>query len=92
MNHLKEVGIGAAIHYPIPLHLQRAYASLNYSVGDFPVAEGASSEIISLPMFPQLALEQQATVAEEVRAFAIKSSHKPAESEHASLESAGVTA
>ena len=39
MQHLKEAGIGTGIHYPIPLHLQKAYASLNYSSGDFPVAD-----------------------------------------------------
>ena len=39
MNHLKEVGIGTGIHYPIPLHLQKAYTSLKYAKGEFPVAE-----------------------------------------------------
>ena len=52
MSHLKDAGIGTAIHYPIPLHLQKAYTSLNYSVGDFPVAESAAAEIMSIPMFP----------------------------------------
>jgi dTDP-4-amino-4,6-dideoxygalactose transaminase len=69
MNHLKEAGIGTGIHYPIPLHLQKAYRSLNYSLGDFPAAERASSEIVSLPMFPQLTPEQQAAVAEEILEF-----------------------
>src|SRR5580700_5770164 len=54
MDHLKKAGIGTGIHYPIPLHLQKAYESLNYSVGDFPVTEKAAAEIVSLPMFPQL--------------------------------------
>jgi dTDP-4-amino-4,6-dideoxygalactose transaminase len=62
MNHLKEAGIGTGIHYPVPLHLQNAYAALKYNRGDFPVAECVSSEIISLPMFPQLTSEQQAVV------------------------------
>jgi len=53
MNYLKSAGIGTGLHYPVPLHLQKAYASLKYSQGDFPVAESAASEIISLPMFPQ---------------------------------------
>ena len=52
MSHLKEAGIGTGIHYPIPLHLQKAYTSLNYSPGDFPVTESVAAEIISLPMFP----------------------------------------
>ncbi len=72
MTHLKKSGIGTGIHYPIPLHLQKAYASLNYSVGDFPIAERASAEILSLPMFPQLTVAQQSKVAEAVLAFAGK--------------------
>ena len=70
MNHLKMAGIGTGIHYPIPLHLQKAYASLKYVLGDFPVAERVAAEIISLPMFPQLAARQQSRVVEEVLAFA----------------------
>ncbi len=69
MEHLKKQGVGTAIHYPIPLHLQKAYAGLNYQVGDFPIAEKVSSEIVSLPMFPQLKPEQQARVVEEIGAF-----------------------
>jgi dTDP-4-amino-4,6-dideoxygalactose transaminase len=76
IGHLKNAGIGTGIHYPIPLHLQKAYASLSYSVGDFPVAERASAEIISLPMFPQLTTQQQARVIEEVLAFASKAPPK----------------
>jgi dTDP-4-amino-4,6-dideoxygalactose transaminase len=70
MNHLKDAGIGTGIHYPIPLHLQKAYASLNYGEGAFPVAERVAEEIISLPMFPQLTDGQQARVVEAVLAFA----------------------
>jgi dTDP-4-amino-4,6-dideoxygalactose transaminase len=92
MSHLKGTGIGTGIHYPIPLHLQNAYTSLNYSSGDFPAAERASTEIVSLPMFPQLTSEQQATVADEIRAFTAKSFYKPAESEHISLASARLSA
>jgi len=66
MEELKKAGIGTAIHYPIPLHLQKAYASLKYRPGDFSVAETVAAEILSLPMFPQLTTEQQATVAGEV--------------------------
>src|SRR5208282_4601863 len=69
MNHLKEAGIGTAIHYPVPLHLQKAYSSLNYRVGDFPVTEKVSAEIVSLPMFPQLTAEQQNRVIEEIGNF-----------------------
>lgn len=69
MEHLKNAGIGTAIHYPIPLHLQKAYASLNYHKDDFPVAERVAPEIVSLPMFPQLAPEQQARVVSEIAAL-----------------------
>ena len=71
MNHLKDAGIGTGIHYPIPLHLQKAYASRNYVEGDFPVAERVAAEIISLPMFPQLTDGQQARVVEAVLTFAV---------------------
>ena len=70
MNHLKMAAIGTGIHYPVPLHLQKAYASLKYGQGDFPIAERAATEIISLPMFPQLTSRQQSRVVEEVLAFA----------------------
>jgi len=72
MKHLKDAGIGSAIHYPVPLHLQRAYVSMNYGAGDFPVTESAAAEIVSLPMYPQLKLEQQEKVAAEVIAFATR--------------------
>jgi dTDP-4-amino-4,6-dideoxygalactose transaminase/acetyltransferase-like isoleucine patch superfamily enzyme len=66
---LKQAHIGTGIHYPIPLHLQKAYSSLNYHAGDFPVAERVAREIVSLPMFPQLTPAQQVRVANEVMAF-----------------------
>jgi len=66
---LNDQGIGTGIHYPIPLHLQKAYNSLNYLPGDFPNTELAAAEIISLPMFPSLTAKQQARVVDEVRRF-----------------------
>ena len=72
MSYLKTAGIGTGIHYPIPLHLQKAYVSLNYSNGDFPVAERVASEIVSLPMFPQLTEQQQTKVVKEILAFTSK--------------------
>jgi dTDP-4-amino-4,6-dideoxygalactose transaminase len=69
MKHLKHAGIGTGIHYPIPLHLQKAYAAMNYAKGDFPVTEKAAEEIVSLPMFPQLTEAQQAHVFGEIRTF-----------------------
>src|SRR6266852_729930 len=67
---LAEAGIGTGIHYPIPLHLQKAYEHLKYKNGDFPVTERAALEIVSLPMFPQLSESQQEEVAMKVREFA----------------------
>jgi dTDP-4-amino-4,6-dideoxygalactose transaminase len=69
MEQLKRAGIGTAIHYPIPLHLQKAYESLNYRKGDFPVAEKVAPQILSLPMFPNLTAEQQSRVIEAISAF-----------------------
>jgi dTDP-4-amino-4,6-dideoxygalactose transaminase len=69
IQHLKAAGIGTGIHYPIPLHMQKPYLSLNYRPDDFPVASQAAVEIVSLPMFPQLTSEQQARVADEVHRF-----------------------
>jgi len=66
MERLKTAGIGTGIHYPIPLHLQKAYAQLNYRPGDFPASEAAAAQIVSLPMFPQLRADQQSRVAEEL--------------------------
>ena len=68
-RHLNQAGIGTGIHYPVPMHLQKAYAWLDYISEDFPVATKVASEILSLPMFPQLTAKQQATVAAEIQAF-----------------------
>lgn len=56
--HLTEAGVGSLIHYPIPPHLQQAYASLSYQPGDFPIAEVMANGVLSLPMFPSMTLEQ----------------------------------
>jgi dTDP-4-amino-4,6-dideoxygalactose transaminase len=69
IEHLKQAGISTGIHYPIPLHLQKAYAHMGYGKGSFPVTEKAAAEILSLPMFPQLTSGQQARVAREIHAF-----------------------
>jgi dTDP-4-amino-4,6-dideoxygalactose transaminase len=69
MASLIDAGIGTGIHYPIPLHLQKAYSSLNYLPGDFPLAERAASEIVSLPMFPTLTQEQQFRVVAAIGRF-----------------------
>jgi dTDP-4-amino-4,6-dideoxygalactose transaminase len=64
---LNAAGIGAGIHYPVPLHLHGALSDLGYREGDFPEAERAANEILSLPMYPQITGEQQGRVAEELR-------------------------
>ena len=67
---LKRRGIGTLIHFPIPLHLQPAFASLGGKRGDLPVVERASSEILSLPLYPELADAAAERVVAEVRAAA----------------------
>ena len=66
VKQLAQEKIGSGIHYPVPLHLQKAYAALAYTPGDFPVTEKVSRAIISLPMFPTLTAEQQARVTDVV--------------------------
>jgi dTDP-4-amino-4,6-dideoxygalactose transaminase len=77
MDFLKNEGIATGIHYPIPLHMQKAYDNLSYAPGDFPVSERVAAEIVSLPMFPQLTADQQAKVAKEVKRFVQSRSSKP---------------
>jgi dTDP-4-amino-4,6-dideoxygalactose transaminase len=59
--------IGSAVYYPVPLHLQPAYASLGYRRGDFAAAERAAEEVLSLPMYAELRTEQIERVAKAVR-------------------------
>lgn len=61
---LKESGVGSAIYYPAPLHTQKAYSFLGYKEGDFPEAERASREVLSVPVHPELSEDQVRTVAE----------------------------
>src|SRR3984885_4372473 len=68
-KHLADAHIGTAIHYPVPLHEQKAYAWLGYPVGSFPVTERCAKEIVSLPMFPGLSSDQLQRVADGVQAF-----------------------
>jgi len=63
-RHLAQAEIATQIHYPTPLHLQKAYAGFGYRLGDFPVAERIASEILSLPMYPHLEAAQQKRVAQ----------------------------
>jgi dTDP-4-amino-4,6-dideoxygalactose transaminase len=68
-KHLAQAQIATQIHYPIPLHLQQAYAIWGYKAGDFPVAERAAGEILSLPMYPHLEARQQERIAQAVLEF-----------------------
>lgn len=64
---LHDEGIQAGIHYPVPVHLQPAFRHLGYGPGDFPVAEGAATQLLSLPLYPQITQEQQVRVVDAVR-------------------------
>lgn len=66
-SELQKRGVGTLIHYPIPLHLQPAFAALGGRPGDFPVAEKAAAEILSLPLYPELTGEQANAVCRAVR-------------------------
>ena len=65
-KRLDEAGIGTGLHYPIALHLTKAYEGLGFRAGDFPVAEKAVSQVLSLPMFPDLTSRQQERVVDRV--------------------------
>jgi dTDP-4-amino-4,6-dideoxygalactose transaminase len=68
-KYFSENGIGTGLHYPIPLHLQKAYVDLGYGEGDFPSTEKVASEILSLPMYPQISADQQQYVATKIQEF-----------------------
>lgn len=64
---LADNGVSTGLHYPVPLHLQKAYTGAGYKKGDFPVTENAAGEILSLPMFPGLTREQQLYVVDTIK-------------------------
>jgi dTDP-4-amino-4,6-dideoxygalactose transaminase len=74
-SHLRRSGIPTEIYYPLPLHLQRAFAYLGYKLGDLPIAEAASNEVLALPIFPELDELQQRAVAELIADFYYQPNH-----------------
>ena len=68
-KHLGDAGIQSGIHYPIPIHMQDAYAELPYSEGDFPETEGYAKKILSLPIYPEITDEMIDYVAAKVAEF-----------------------
>jgi len=67
--HLKAKGIGSAVYYPVPLHLQPCFEYLGYKQGAFPESERAAKEVLSLPIYPELTSAQLDEVITAVRAF-----------------------
>ena len=67
--YLAEQGIATGLHYPVPLHLQKAYGVKGFKMGDFPITEKVSAEILSLPMFPNLTNEQIVYVVNSIKNF-----------------------
>jgi dTDP-4-amino-4,6-dideoxygalactose transaminase len=68
-NFLAEKGISTGLHYPLPLHLQKAYMRLSHTKGDFPVAESAAERLLSLPMYPELTHQQIICVCNGIEEF-----------------------
>jgi dTDP-4-amino-4,6-dideoxygalactose transaminase len=69
MAYLKEQGIECGIHYPIPLHLQPAYASSGFKKGQFPVSEQLAQEIVSIPMYPELSNKQRQYIVDHITTY-----------------------
>ncbi len=68
-EHLQANGISSGIHYPIPVHMQRGFSNLGYKEGDLPRTEAVCREVLSLPMYPELADETVMQIADSVRQF-----------------------
>jgi dTDP-4-amino-4,6-dideoxygalactose transaminase len=68
-RHLQQAGVATGIHYPVPIHLQPAYASMQQGIGRYPVSERLASSVLSLPMYPHMPLDSVAYVASAIAAF-----------------------
>ncbi|MDL1973012.1 MAG: DegT/DnrJ/EryC1/StrS family aminotransferase, partial [Deltaproteobacteria bacterium] len=66
---LKERGVGTAIYYPLPFHLQPCFRYLGYKKGDFPEAERAAEETLALPIYPELTEKMQVYIVEKIEEF-----------------------
>jgi dTDP-4-amino-4,6-dideoxygalactose transaminase len=69
---LQTRGVNTGLHYPLPLHLQKAYAHLGYKKGDFPVAENAAKHLLSLPIYPEITKSQIEYVAKSIKEFLLQ--------------------
>jgi dTDP-4-amino-4,6-dideoxygalactose transaminase len=69
LEYLQQNGIGAGVHYPVPLHLQPAYADLGCRRGALPVTEAVADSCLSLPLYPEMSEAQQDQVVEVIRRF-----------------------
>lgn len=67
--YMREMGVPSAIFYPMPLHLQKCFSYLGHSEGDFPEAEKAASEVLALPIYPELSEKNQEYVVTTIRDF-----------------------
>jgi dTDP-4-amino-4,6-dideoxygalactose transaminase len=85
---LAERNIGTGLHYPVPLHLQQAYAGMDHKPGDFPVAERASREVLSLPLFPGLTEDQQGAVVDAILKFDLQAEQPDAALDHPGVQAA----
>jgi len=66
LKALQDAGIGVGIHYPVPVHMQKAYANLGYRAGDFPVTEKLADQFLSLPIYPELQSQQVSEVVSQL--------------------------